>query len=121
MTIVHSILPPYCDDLPADFPHGTYVPPGRVGALARARILLVRNRSTGATELLVQVEERQGAAEVADTLHRNFRARLAVASRVLRHELTQHHSFIAPGAIPFDFARQVDEAIAARSPQVRAV
>jgi hypothetical protein len=106
--------------LPEEFPHQTYVPLGRVGSVACAELLLVRHRITGSKELLVQVEEGACAAEVADTLYRNFRARIAVAANVLRHELTRHHSFIAPGSIPFDFARQVDEATADLSFRARA-
>jgi hypothetical protein len=119
-TVAEALLPAEhaahgIEGLPEEFPYGTYVPLGRVGRVGCAELLLVRHRITGAKELLVQVEEQSSAAEVSRTLYRNFKARLAVATRVLRHELTRHHSFIAPGAIPFDLARQVEEAAAART------
>jgi hypothetical protein len=124
-TVAESLLPvevraASVEGLPPEFPHPTYHPIRRVGRLACAELLLVQHRISGLKELLVQVQEGDYAAEVAGVLYRNFRARGAVAGKVLRHELTRHHSFIAPGSIPFDLARDVYEAAAALSIRQRA-
>jgi hypothetical protein len=124
-TVAEALLPaepvPHgVPGLPAEFPHGTYVPLRQVGRAACAELVLVRHRITGAKELLVQVEEQACAAEVQRMLYRNFQARQAVATGVLRHELTRHHSFIASRSIPLDFARHVDEAVASRPASRRA-
>ena len=97
------------DSLPQEFPHVSYVPLARVGRARCAEILLVRNRIVGARELLVQVDEDPaGASEVAGAVYRSFAARAEVPARLLRHELTRDHSYIAAGPLPMEFAREVD-------------
>lgn len=115
--VAESSLPPLAEGrsrasvghLPEEFPHASYVPLARVGRARCADIVLVRNRIVGAKELLVQVEEDpDGACDVAGTLYRIFKARAAVPPPMLRHELTRHHSYIAAGPLPLEFAREVD-------------
>ena len=97
--------------LPAEFPHGSYLPVARVGRARCSEIFLVRNRIAGTKELLVQVDEDAfGALDVATALYRNFDSRSALQG-LLRHELTGDHSYIAAGALPFDFAHEVDQAM----------
>lgn len=106
-------VPAKADLVPEDFPHSTYQVQARLGGADCAGILLVRHRISGQKELLVQVQECAAAEQVAHALYgayRNLRLRGKVAGKVLRHELTRNHSYIAPGSLPLEFARVVEAA-----------
>lgn len=106
--------------LPDDFPYEAFEPLRRLGGLPGAEFVLLRNRIAERKEIVVQIADfDEHAAAVSEALFcecSRFRHAARVCDdRMFRIELTQDHSYVWMGALPFGLADGL-QAAASRAP-----